>query len=105
MVDENAFFRSAVLSILSSLNIETALWKTLLSLKTVMPADEILIHVYDPGLKAVRTLARATSEGGNKIDRITSVPVDPRPRKVTPRSRSSTAAPRPDDECYGRSLR
>jgi len=84
MSDENIFFRLATLSILSSLSIETALWKTLSLLKTVMPADEILIHVYDPGLKAVRTLARATAEGGKKIDRVTSVPVDPRPRKVTP---------------------
>ena len=43
-----------------------------------MPADEILIHVYDPGLKSVRTLARATAEGGMRIDRVTPVPVDPR---------------------------
>lgn len=82
MIDENAFFRSAALSILSSLNLETALWRTVRSLGTVMPADEILIHVYDPGLKAVRTLARATAQGGIKIDRVTPVPVDPRPRKV-----------------------
>jgi formate hydrogenlyase transcriptional activator len=78
MIDENTFFRSAALSILSSLNIETSLWKTLSTLGAVMPAAEILLHVYDPGLKAVRTLARATSEGGTKINRVTPVPVDPR---------------------------
>ncbi len=84
MVDENAFFRSAALSILSTLSIETALSKALSSLREAMPADEILIHVYDPGLKAVRTLAKATVEGGVKIDRVTPVPADPRPKKIVP---------------------
>jgi transcriptional regulator with GAF, ATPase, and Fis domain len=78
MIDENAFFRSAALSILGTLNIETALCRLLAALKPVMPADDILVHVYDPGLKSVRTLARATAEGGFRIDRVTPVPVDPR---------------------------
>jgi formate hydrogenlyase transcriptional activator len=78
MIDENAFFRSAALSILSTLNIETALHRLLSALKPMMPADDILIHVYDPGLKSVRTLARAGADGGTRIDRVTPVPVDPR---------------------------
>ena len=56
--------------------------RTVAALRSVMPADEILVHVYEPGLKAVRTLARATAEGGMKIDRVTPVPVDPRSKPL-----------------------
>jgi transcriptional regulator with GAF, ATPase, and Fis domain len=77
-MDENTFFRSATLSILSTLAIETALRKTLSFLRSVMPADELLIHVFEPGLRAIRTIARADAEGGTRINRVTSVPFDPR---------------------------
>jgi hypothetical protein len=53
MAEGNLFFRSTALPILSSLNIETAPWKTLSSLCPVVPADEILLHVHDPVLKPI----------------------------------------------------
>ena len=77
MIDENDFFRKATLAILSTLKIENALWKTLSYLRTVMPGDELLLHIYDPGLKAIRTVARADENGGVIMSGVTPMPFDP----------------------------
>ncbi|HEY3276783.1 MAG TPA: sigma 54-interacting transcriptional regulator [Syntrophorhabdaceae bacterium] len=77
MIDENDFFRKACLAILSTLKIENALLKTLSYLGTMMPADELFLHIYDFGLKAVRTVARADSSGGTTVGGVIPMPFDP----------------------------
>ncbi len=53
-INENDFFKQGTLHLFSSLNIETALQRFLAYLQTVMPADGILLGVYDPGMNKAR---------------------------------------------------
>ena len=73
-VDKNLFFRQATMSICSSLSLETAMQRCMALLKTYMPADEMYLHLYDPGLRAFRTVAGATAGHGHKLDSITPLP-------------------------------
>jgi transcriptional regulator with GAF, ATPase, and Fis domain len=53
-IDENDFFRQATLRICSSLDIETAMQRSLQYLSEVMPVDHLILGLYDRGLGAVR---------------------------------------------------
>ncbi len=56
-VDENEFFREATLAISSSLEVETALWRSLICLRNFMPAVRISLHVLDLSQGVVETVA------------------------------------------------
>jgi len=73
-IDDNIFFREATLRICSSLDLEVAMWKTLQYIGEFIPADEMYLHIYEPGLGAFRTIAGATAEGGRKMNSITPLP-------------------------------
>jgi transcriptional regulator with GAF, ATPase, and Fis domain len=73
-IDENDFFRRATMQICSSLDFEIAMWRCMQFLKDFMPADEMYLHLYDSGLRALRTIAGATASGGERMDRITPLP-------------------------------
>ncbi len=75
-VDENEFFRKATMQICSSLDFEIAMWRCMQLLKDYMPADELFMHMYDSGLRALRTIGSASVSEGRKIDRITPLPKD-----------------------------
>jgi transcriptional regulator with GAF, ATPase, and Fis domain len=79
-IDENDFFRSATLKICSSLDIEVAMWRAMQFLKDFIPADEMYLHIYEPGLGAMHTIAGATASEGRKMDRITPMPQQVRAR-------------------------
>ncbi len=79
-IDENVFFRSATKLICSSLDIETAMQRAMLFLKDFMPAEEMYLHLYDMGLGAMRTIAMATPSEGKRLDRITPLAKEMRPR-------------------------
>jgi transcriptional regulator with GAF, ATPase, and Fis domain len=79
-IDENDFFRSATLKICSSLDIEVAMWRAMQFLKDFIPADEMYLHIYEPGLGAMHTIAGATTSEGRKMDRITPMPQQVRAR-------------------------
>ncbi len=79
-IDENDFFRRATLQICSSLELETAMWRALKFLKDFIPGEEMYLHLYDPSLGAMRTIAGATASEGRKMDRITPLPQGVRPR-------------------------
>jgi transcriptional regulator with GAF, ATPase, and Fis domain len=79
-IDENDFFRSATMTICSSLDIEIAMWHTMQFLKDFIPADEMYLHLYESGLGAMRTIAGATAYEGRKMDRITPLPPEVRAR-------------------------
>jgi formate hydrogenlyase transcriptional activator len=81
-IDENDFFRSATLKICSSLDIEVAMWRAMQFLKDFIPADEMYLHIYEPGLGAMHTIAGATISEGRKMDRITPLPQQVRARIV-----------------------
>ncbi len=68
MVEESSFFKRATMRICGTLEIQVALWNCLTYLRDVMPADVITIHLSERGLGALRTIARADSSGGCRLD-------------------------------------
>ncbi len=63
-MDENVFFREVTLSICGSLDLEKALWRCFLFVREIMPADELTLTVYDPGLGVLELVASANEKGG-----------------------------------------
>jgi transcriptional regulator with GAF, ATPase, and Fis domain len=80
MIDENDFFRSATLSICGSLEIEEAMCACVRALREFLPVDRMFLQVYEPDLGAIRTLASATAEDGERIDLLTPLAVQTRDR-------------------------
>jgi transcriptional regulator with GAF, ATPase, and Fis domain len=70
VVDSNEFFRDAVKAISSSLRIDAALHRLLLFLRTVMPADELFLTLFDPTQGTLRAVAQASEAGGVVLDKI-----------------------------------
>ncbi len=63
-VDENRFFREVTLRICGSLEIEKALWHCFLYLRDIIPADELILTVYEPGAGTLDVVATAGENGG-----------------------------------------
>jgi transcriptional regulator with GAF, ATPase, and Fis domain len=68
MVDDNEFFRSATLSICGSLEIEDAMSACVRAMQEFLPVDRMFLQVYEPDLGAMRTVAAATAEDGERVD-------------------------------------
>jgi transcriptional regulator with GAF, ATPase, and Fis domain len=64
-MDENNFFREFTFRICGSLNIGEALWDCLLYVRTAIPADELMLTVYDPSLGALEVVAQANEKEFN----------------------------------------
>ena len=73
-INENDFFKQGTLHLFSSLDIETALQRFLAYLQTVMPADGILLGVYDPGINKARLHALLFPEDMKKPSRTIDFP-------------------------------
>jgi transcriptional regulator with GAF, ATPase, and Fis domain len=63
-VDENQFFREITLRICGSLEIEKALWHCFLYIRNIIPADELILTVYDPDGGTLDVVATADERGG-----------------------------------------
>ncbi|OPY74412.1 MAG: Formate hydrogenlyase transcriptional activator [Syntrophorhabdus sp. PtaU1.Bin050] len=63
-VDENQFFREITLRICGSLEIEKALWRCFLYVRDIMPADELILTVYNPVAGTLDIVATANDTGG-----------------------------------------
>ncbi len=68
IIDENDFFRQVTIRICGSLYIELAMFRCLQYLERFLPVDSMFLNLYDPGLGALRTIARATASEGRKMD-------------------------------------
>ncbi|MBA4418460.1 MAG: Fis family transcriptional regulator [Syntrophus sp. (in: bacteria)] len=79
MVDENHFFREITLRICGSLEIEKALWHCFLYIRDIMPADDLILTVYDPGAGTLDIVATANEKGG--IAGTDKIPMPPRLRR------------------------
>lgn len=73
-IDENYFFREATLRICSSLEIEKALWACFMYIRDYIPADILLIDIYDPEAGIGETIAKADLSGGKLISAKTVAP-------------------------------
>jgi transcriptional regulator with GAF, ATPase, and Fis domain len=74
-VDENQFFKETTLRICGSLDIEKALWSCFLYISDIIPADELILTVYDPAGGTLDVVATADSSGS--IARSDKVPMPP----------------------------
>ncbi len=80
MVDDNEFFRDATLSICGSLEIEEAMCACVRAMQGFLPVDRMFLQVYEPELGAMRTVATATAEDGEKVDLLTPLAEQTRER-------------------------
>jgi len=65
-VDKNDFFHKVTVALCSSLNVNTALYRCFLYLRTVFPVDTLLFGLYDPDSRTINHLARADRSGPGK---------------------------------------
>jgi transcriptional regulator with GAF, ATPase, and Fis domain len=70
MLDRNEFFRKATMCICGNLQMEQALYDTLLYLREHIPIDELHTSYFDPGLGMGRMLASVDVTGGKRIDMV-----------------------------------
>lgn len=74
MIDKNEFFREATLRLCSSLEVEKALFSCLEFLKDHLPADHLVLQVYEPALGSMRLAARADHDSAHQIDKLVLLP-------------------------------
>jgi transcriptional regulator with GAF, ATPase, and Fis domain len=79
-VDGQDFFRGATMRICGSLEIETAMQRSIQFIKDFIPVDVMFLHLYERDLGAVRTIAMATASEGRKLDQITPMAGEARNR-------------------------
>jgi len=70
MIDENRFFREATLRLTGSLRIEEGLHACFEYLTAHLPADALYLERHEPELGAMRMVARADGDGGERLDRL-----------------------------------
>ncbi|MBU1055870.1 MAG: sigma-54 dependent transcriptional regulator [Proteobacteria bacterium] len=75
-LDENYFFREATLRICGSLEIERALWDCFMYIRDFIPAEIMLIAVYDPAPETAEIIAKADLRGGELTSLKSVVPED-----------------------------
>lgn len=74
-MDENQFYREITMRICGSLEIDKALWQSFLYVKDIIPADELIMTVYDPDAGTLDVVATADERGGSM--RTDKVPMPP----------------------------
>ncbi len=67
-------FRHATMSICGSLDIEKALWRLYRYLETLMPVAGANLHLFEPGLIILRTIAQATRDATGRMKQTVSLP-------------------------------
>ena len=72
-MDKNEFFKEATIRICGNLEIEQAIFATLGFLRITIPIDIIIMEYYDESIEAMRTLAKATPDGGEVMDLVTKI--------------------------------
>jgi transcriptional regulator with GAF, ATPase, and Fis domain len=85
-MDEKEFFREATLRICGSLEIEKALWQSLIYIREFMPAGQMSFHVYHRDLGIVETVAHATPDAGEAMS--LRSPLSPKARRQVDAQRS-----------------
>jgi len=68
MIDENKFFRNITLRLCGNLHIEEGLFACMAYLSRHMPADNIYLESYEEDIGAMRYVARAGKEKGERLN-------------------------------------
>ena len=77
-MDHNEFFRLVTLCICGNLEIEKAMSNCIGAVRDFLPVDRMFLQIYEPNLGAMRTMASATAEKGEKLDLLTPLPKEAR---------------------------
>jgi hypothetical protein len=77
-MDENDFFRQFTFRMCGSLNIGEALWDCLLYVRLGLPADELMLTVYDPAFGALEVVAQASEKEFNTGSDMVPMPAEMR---------------------------
>jgi transcriptional regulator with GAF, ATPase, and Fis domain len=64
VMNGNDFFREFTLRICGSLDLDDALWRCFLYVRGILPADELILTVYDPSFGSLDVVAKADEKGG-----------------------------------------
>ncbi len=75
-VDEKEFFREATLRICGSLEVETFFYESFMYIRDFIPADHAFLTHYYPDKGKQLALAKASTEGGSRLDITVSIPSD-----------------------------
>lgn len=86
-INENEFFRQAVLRICKNLDFEIALQECLRYIRNYIPADMFQLNIYDRGLGALRNIALTTLDECKKTDTI--IPLDDYGREYIEKNETS----------------
>ncbi|HVN25243.1 MAG TPA: sigma 54-interacting transcriptional regulator [Syntrophorhabdales bacterium] len=71
-MEENDFFREFTLRICGSFDLKEALWRCLLYVRSALPADELILTVFDPAFGFLEVVTTADEKGGvDRGDKIT----------------------------------
>ncbi len=73
-MDENIFFREATLRICSSLNLQRAMERTLKYIRTAIPADGMVIGLFDPDVNISRIVVRIGPEHWPPLPEVLPIP-------------------------------
>jgi len=79
MVNRNEFFQKATLRICGNIEVEKALFDSLIFLREEMPVDRMFLQFFDTGLNSMHIVAIATPDGGVGVDVI--APLSPEARQ------------------------
>jgi len=97
-MDENEFFRQMTMRICSSLDIETALRRSLDYLVNVLPVERIFLHLYEKKLGSVQTIAEVTISGSRALDKVTPLNREGRASLERPGVPNVRIVNRPEDD-------
>jgi hypothetical protein len=76
-VDKNTFFREATIRICGSLDIKISLTRAFQYLRNYIPLNALGLHLYLPGSKALRSIAKVSASGAYVYDRLIPWPESP----------------------------
>jgi len=94
MVDENEFFRNITLKLCGHLEIEKGLHACIKYLSQHLPADAIYLEKYEEDVGAMRYIARADSEKGERMNILVSMSAEAK-AKAAQDMKEITTNPRP----------
>ena len=77
-MDRNEFFREVTSRICGTLEIEEALFSTLVFLRQTIPVDRMVLQRYESSLDSMRSLVIATPAGGRSVDLLAPISLEAR---------------------------
>jgi transcriptional regulator with GAF, ATPase, and Fis domain len=98
------FFREATALICSTLAIERGMHRCLGFLQQHIPADQMMLHTYERGLRTMHTIAIATAEGGERTWHVTKLPPTVTGRDVPKQLPKARISNRPMEEPINRQM-